>query len=92
MAGYKEVKELIDTHMGYVREDLGEIKEHLGKINGHLDDHSYRIKQAEDDIELAERLAEERHRPSKKAIGGGIAGSIAIIIALIKGFFFPGSP
>ena len=79
MAGYKEVKELIDTHMTYVREDLNEIKGHLEKINGHLDDHSKRITT----IEVKQ---EERNKPSKKALG--VLGSIiaGIIVALWKAF------
>ena len=61
---------------------VGEVKE----INKHLDDHSYRIKQAEDEIEKERLLAEERRRTNKKTLGGYIAGIVAIAVALWKAF------
>lgn len=70
MPGYKEVKDLIDTHMGYINIELKGIKGHLGKINDHLDDHSKRI------VTL-----EVQKKPSKKLITGGISG-VASVIAL----------
>ncbi len=79
MAGYKEVKELIDTHMEYVREDLGEIKDRLTTINGHLDDHSKRIT-------ITETLQKERNKPNKKTLGGYSAGVVGLVVALWKAF------
>lgn len=70
MAGYKEVKDLIDTHMGYINTELRGIGNHLGKINDHLDDHSKRIV-----------ILEVQKKPSKKLIASGGTG-IASIIAL----------
>lgn len=83
---YTAVLSSLETHIHYIKENLGEIKEHLGKINGHLDDHSYRLKQAEDDIETERLLGKERRRTSKKAIVGYFTGSVAILIALLKAF------
>jgi len=72
MPGYKEVKDLIDTHMKYINIELTGIGTHLSKINDHLDDHSKRI------VTL-----EIQKKPSKKIIAGstgGIAGIIALVI------------
>ena len=67
--------------------DIKDLKAELKETNKHLDDHSYRLKQAEDDIETNKKLDEERHKPSKKAVGGSIVAGIGIIAALIKAFF-----
>ena len=86
MAGYKEVKELIDTHMVYVRDNQVRIEKHLSKINGHLDDHSFRLKQVEDAIQTERRLARERRKLSKKVLGGYGAIIVSIAVALWKAF------
>ena len=69
-----------------VQDSLPKIEKHLEKINGHLDNHSYRIKQAEDDIDTERLLAKERRKTSKKTIGGYASGAIAIAVALWKAF------
>jgi len=75
MPGYKEVKDLIDTHMGYINKELQGIGNHLNGINSHLDDHSKRI------VTL-----EVQRKPSKKVVvgrGGEIAGIIALVILFL---------
>ncbi len=69
-----------------VQDFLPRIEEHLEKINGHLDDHSYRLKQAEDDIKTDRLLAKERNKPSKKSIAGSGSIVVAVIVALWKAF------
>ena len=69
-----------------VQDSLPRIEKHLAKINGHLDDHSYRIKQAEDDIETEKLLAKERRKTGKKTLAGYVSGILAIAVALWKAF------
>ncbi len=69
-----------------VQDSLPRIEDHLEKINGHLDDHSYRIKQAEDDIDTERLLAKERRRTSKKTLAGYASVITAVFIALWKSF------
>ncbi len=59
--------------------DIPEIKGHLKNLNSHLEDHSKRIT-------ITETLQKERHKPSKKIIGGYISGAIAVVVALWKAF------
>ena len=59
--------------------DFKELKEVVQQHGDHLDNHSKRIT-------ITETLQKERHKTSKKAVGGYITGAVAIAVALWKAF------